>query len=325
MTTLTAISVAIPTYNRLDILRETVRRVLAERCQAGDVEVIVIDDQSDDGTWEWLEAESRLHEGLAAIRNPSKGRSSARNAGINAARGAIVCLLDDDMWVTPGFADAHWAAHDGCESPWAVMGRMLPSDENDSQLATVCYDERLRRIDSEMASYGEELPCNYLCTGNVSLPRSVFEGGVRFDEGFTGYSYEDTELGYRLEAMGVRLVRAERALAYHRTDASIQGLLRKQAKAGRSAVRLLRLHPDAAAKLDIPYEITGVNETARRDAMPKAIAKALFFAWPAKLALDAGLHTCAALGLTKPALRFLYLAGYHRYGRAYREAAREVA
>ena len=107
MTTLTAISVAIPTYNRLDILRETVRRVLAERCQAGDVEVIVIDDQSDDGTWEWLEAESRLHEGLAAIRNPSKGRSSARNAGINAARGAIVCLLDDDMWVTPGFADAH--------------------------------------------------------------------------------------------------------------------------------------------------------------------------------------------------------------------------
>jgi hypothetical protein len=89
------VSVVIPTYQRRDLVAGAVRSVLAQTYN--DLEVIVVDDGSVDGTCEslaTLDCELRYH------RQPNRGVAAARNAGVALARGSIVAFLDsDDRWL----------------------------------------------------------------------------------------------------------------------------------------------------------------------------------------------------------------------------------
>jgi glycosyltransferase involved in cell wall biosynthesis len=90
-----AISVVIPTYNRADLLGEAIDSVLAQNWPA--LEVVVVDDGSVDRTPEVLGA---YGDQVRVIRQENAGESSARNAGIRAARHELIGLLDsDNRWL----------------------------------------------------------------------------------------------------------------------------------------------------------------------------------------------------------------------------------
>jgi glycosyltransferase involved in cell wall biosynthesis len=93
-----AVTVVIPTRNRRDLLEEAVASALE---QGGvDVEVVVVDDGSTDGTQRWLD-------GLANPRvrhlrlDPARERTAARNAGLACAVTPYVLFLDDDDLLAP--------------------------------------------------------------------------------------------------------------------------------------------------------------------------------------------------------------------------------
>ncbi len=65
----------------------------------------------------------------------------------------------------------------------------------------------------------------------------------RFDEDFTGYGHEDLELGYRLEANGLRIVYEPEAIDYHWHPVPYDEQKEKMKLAGRSTVRFYRKHP----------------------------------------------------------------------------------
>ncbi len=89
------ISVVIPTYNRRATLPRALDSVLAQTLPA--VEIIVVDDGSTDGTGEWL---ATAYPRVRLLRQPNRGVSAARNAGIAAAEGDWIALLDsDDAWL----------------------------------------------------------------------------------------------------------------------------------------------------------------------------------------------------------------------------------
>ena len=93
---MTKVSVIIPTYNRLSMLKEAVDSVLAQDFE--DLELIIVDDGSTDGTSE----EIRTYGGrVKLIQQPqNRGVSAARNRGILQARGKYIAFLDsDDLWV----------------------------------------------------------------------------------------------------------------------------------------------------------------------------------------------------------------------------------
>lgn len=90
------LSVVIPAYNIAPYLDEAVRSVLAQTL--ADLEVVVVDDGSTDHTPAVLAAirDPRLR----VVRKLNGGLSSARNAGLRAARGRYFGLLDgDDIWM----------------------------------------------------------------------------------------------------------------------------------------------------------------------------------------------------------------------------------
>jgi len=118
-------SIVIPTYNRADELRQTIRSI-ARLDVADDWELLVVDNRSPDHTREVIEEEAPAFPApLRYLFEPEQGRYAALNTGIRAARGRVIATTDDDArveadWLTRAAAalDAH-----GCDY---VGGRVRP-------------------------------------------------------------------------------------------------------------------------------------------------------------------------------------------------------
>jgi glycosyltransferase involved in cell wall biosynthesis len=89
------VSVIIPAYNAEKYIVETVQSALDQTCQ--DLEVIVVDDGSKDGTLTALEV---FGDRIRVHQQPNGGVARARNTGVSLARGSWVAFLDaDDLWL----------------------------------------------------------------------------------------------------------------------------------------------------------------------------------------------------------------------------------
>ncbi len=93
------VSVVIPTFNRLSFLKEALDSVLSQTYR-GDMEVIVVDDGSSDGTREYVLQVCAQDERVRYVREGGVGVSAARNRGVVESRGDFICFLDsDDVWL----------------------------------------------------------------------------------------------------------------------------------------------------------------------------------------------------------------------------------
>lgn len=93
------ISVVVPTYNYVNYLPRALDSIISQ-VQA-DMEIVVVDDGSTDGTVELLQRYADQVPCLRVLRQANAGAGAARNAGIRAARGAYVLPLDADDELMP--------------------------------------------------------------------------------------------------------------------------------------------------------------------------------------------------------------------------------
>lgn len=94
MAAMPLVSVVIPAYNAAAHIAEALNSLSAQTCR--EMEVIVVDDGSVDGTHDII---TRGFPEVRCIRQPNGGASSARNRGVQDARGEWVAFLDaDDAW-----------------------------------------------------------------------------------------------------------------------------------------------------------------------------------------------------------------------------------
>lgn len=90
------VSVVIPAYNAAWCIQRAVDSVLDQTYRP--IEIIVVNDGSTDNTVQVLH---RFNEAIRIVDKPNGGLSSARNAGIRAARGEYIAFLDADDWWLP--------------------------------------------------------------------------------------------------------------------------------------------------------------------------------------------------------------------------------
>ncbi len=88
------VSVIVPAYNAERFLGDAVRSVLRQRWRH--LEIIVVNDGSSDGTAERAERFAANDRRVRVVHKKNGGLSSARNAGMAAARGDLLCFLDAD-------------------------------------------------------------------------------------------------------------------------------------------------------------------------------------------------------------------------------------
>jgi len=96
----TLVSAIIPTHNRADLLERAIESVLDQTWE--NLELVIVDDASDDKTPQFLKSLSDQHKNLKVIRNQeSKGAAASRNIAIQNAKGDFIAGLDDDDFWRP--------------------------------------------------------------------------------------------------------------------------------------------------------------------------------------------------------------------------------
>jgi len=240
-------SVVIPTFNRLPSLRHVLSAIGPEvRDWPGEVEIVVVDDGSDDGTWAWLRGWSC---GVPAtrLRRDNAGPARARNLGVAHACGDVVLFLGDDTEPQPGWLTAHMEEHRmrSARPEIAVLGYTSFPPAGDTPF--------LRWINEFGAQFGYlliedpgEVPFNFFYTSNISLPRRVFRDLDGFREDFPAAAWEDIEFAYRATQRGLRLLYQPRARTVHHHRIRPRSFGRRQRVSGRSAAIFAELHPELA-------------------------------------------------------------------------------
>jgi glycosyltransferase involved in cell wall biosynthesis len=113
------VSVVVPTRNRSRLLATTLRGVLRQR--AVDLEVIVVDEASNDDTAAVIAAIAEPRVRIVRHETP-RGVSAARNHGAEEARGDWVAFLDDDDLWAPGKLASQLQAAVDTGRDWAYTG-----------------------------------------------------------------------------------------------------------------------------------------------------------------------------------------------------------
>jgi GT2 family glycosyltransferase len=241
------ITVVVPTYNRLDTLREVVPTLLAQDLPRDRFEILICDSNSNDGTAEYLAGVRVDHPNVRHLPGSYTGRAMARNAGIAAAQGRIVLFNDSDILASPDLLSAHLHHHTE-QLHIAVVGWEVQVKD----LADYAFkrDHPSERGHLHPPSR-KRLPWLYFLTGNASVRRDDLVRVGSFDESFTGYGHEDLELGYRLQKAGIKILYEPKAVNYHCQDIPHEDQKEKMRLAGRSTARFYRKHPDLAVKLNL--------------------------------------------------------------------------
>jgi polyisoprenyl-phosphate glycosyltransferase len=194
------LTVVSPIYNERESVAELVRRLTAALTPLGPYEVVLVDDGSSDGSWDALRALAADDEHIRLLRlSRNFGHQIALTAGLDAARGDAVVLIDGDLQDPPEVIPelvARW--QEGFDVVYAVREQR----EGESRLrllAISAYYKAFRRMTAT------DIPAN---TGDFRLlSRRAVDALARMPErarylrGMTSWiGFSQTGVGYRRDA-----------------------------------------------------------------------------------------------------------------------------
>ncbi len=225
-------SIIIATRDRATQLRNCLAALRRQSAREA-FEIVVVDNGSQDATSGLLvEAAS---EGVRSVFVREASRAKARNAGIAVARGRLIVFCDDDTIAPEEFVAAHLRAHH--ETADAVVSGPIVNVADADQL---------------VAPAARHFSRAFFCTCNVSVAKAELKAVGGFDERYDLYGWEDTDLGIRLRARGLRRNFSWEAYIYHIKPPESMALERRRALAsqkGTMAARFVRKAPTWPVKL----------------------------------------------------------------------------
>ena len=172
------ISVIVPAYNAEETLPRTISSLLASTLE--DMEIIVVDDGSQDNTARICEGFAAKHGNVICIRKANGGVSSARNAGLDVARGEWIGFVDSDDTVEPDAYSYLIREAEQANAQIAQCAVFLDYEDKsevlfspEKTLKAAISDKHFSKIFTKYVSYG--------CWCKI-FKRSAI-GDTRFDEG----------------------------------------------------------------------------------------------------------------------------------------------
>jgi len=226
------VSFVVPVHNGALWIRECLQAILAQ-ADGRPMEVIVVDDHSTDGSSELLQ-QLAVAWPVRVVTAQRRGAAAAINTGIAVARHPIVCQIDQDVFVQPGWMRVVTEALDDPEV--AAAQGYYSTDPGATLYARAMNLDLEQRYD---AIDGNET--DHVCTGNSAYRADALRRIGLFDEAL-GYGY-DNDVSYRLRAAGFRLVICRTARSVHRWREGFSGYLLQQYGFGYGRLDVVAKHP----------------------------------------------------------------------------------
>ncbi|WP_416664157.1 glycosyltransferase [Acinetobacter schindleri] len=187
------ISVYIPTYNRLELLKRAVQSVQNQTYK--NFEIIIVDDNSSDGTQDFLVGLAKVDSRIRYFfKDKNSGACVSRNIAINLAQGELITGLDDDDYFLPHrlefFLD-YWVNKKREDSIALFTSNIKSEKSNQAKEHSLFSKKYFKKDDLLFANYVG----NQIFTETKTL-RQV----SGFDESFC--MWQDLELWYRVGDLG---------------------------------------------------------------------------------------------------------------------------
>jgi GT2 family glycosyltransferase len=219
------VSVVIPNWNGVVFLPACLDAL--RRQTYPHVEVIIADNASADGSCELVRQQYPEVRLLELPEN--RGFTGACNAGMQAARGEIVILLNNDTEVAPDWIEQVVGAFARHPQAGMVASKMLLFDRRDTLHTAGDY----YRVDGRAGNrgvwqkdgpeYNREEYVFSACGGSAAYRRAMLDQIGLLDDDFF-FSMEDVDLAWRAQLAGWRCVYAPRAVVYHHLAATGGGV-----------------------------------------------------------------------------------------------------
>lgn len=230
------LSIIVPTCNRRILLAKLLDSLAQLQGPAQELEVIVVDDGSTDGTRAALAQRRDPFELRVVANDQPQGPSAARNRGVREARGALLGFLDSDVTVNPGW---RLAAQKHFQNPkiTAVEGATLPPEGSPRPTPFTHYVANRRG--------GSYQTCNFLCRTRAFREAGGFDERFcwRDARGKLWHIREDTDLAFSLLEAGGEIVFEPGALAWHPLVPASPWVYWRETRFGLREALLRRKHP----------------------------------------------------------------------------------
>ncbi len=220
------VSVVVLTYGNLALTRECLASV--DACREGiDLEMIVVDNASTDGTPEFLRAWAAERRDVRLILNDANlGFAAGNNAGLAAASGDYLVILNNDTVVTPWWA---WklVGHLRNEASLGLVGPLTNRIGNEARVDT--HYRGLAQMPAEAeritapncGRWFEMRAAAFFC---VMMPRSTFERCGPLCEDYGLGMFEDDDYCRRVQREGLRVGCAEDVFVHHEHSVAFNAL-----------------------------------------------------------------------------------------------------
>lgn len=216
------VSVIILTFNNLGLTRACIDSVL-KRSDYPNLEVIVVDNASTDGTPAYLEEFGRQHPEIRVVLNSENlGFAAGNNVGLSIATGDYLVVLNNDTVVTPGWV-LTLLRHFEREPSLGLLGPVTGNIGNEARIE-ISYPDIAHMpataLNYTLAHMGERYPMKSVAFFCTVLPRSTYErcGAISEDYGL-GF-FEDDDYCRKVEAEGLSIACAEDVFVHHHLSAS---------------------------------------------------------------------------------------------------------
>jgi len=214
------VSIIILTYNNLELTKLCLESI-EQNTHYSNVEIIIIDNASTDGTADFLKNQY-FQKAKIIFNQTNKGFAAGNNQGLRIASGDYSVILNNDTQVSPYWL-SRMLVHFQQQSKIGLLGPVTNNIGNEAKIYTRYKDPKKiwNEVKGIMANHqGKLRPLKTAAFFCVMIPRKILEEVGGLDENFGLGFFEDDDYCRRVELKGYKIYCADDVFVYHHLSAS---------------------------------------------------------------------------------------------------------